>query len=55
LIAAAFLFFTDLPAKETRDHCADRERNCEPNAKAHHCAERNRARDAINHNEWLNR
>ena len=35
LIAPAFLFFTDLRAKETCDDCAYDE--CSPNAKTHHC------------------
>ena len=33
----ALLFFIDLRAKETSYQCAKCERNCEPNAKTHHC------------------
>jgi hypothetical protein len=37
-----------LRAEKTSKDYAGNERGCEPNAKAHHCAERNRARDVIN-------
>jgi hypothetical protein len=47
-IMPAFFFFIDLRAEETSKDYAGNKRSCEPNAKAHHCAERNRARDAIN-------
>src|SRR5207302_9231843 len=36
-VAPALLFFTDLRAEETCNDCAEDERSCEPNAKAHHC------------------
>jgi len=32
-----FFFFADLRVEETSNDCAGGERNCEPNAKAHHC------------------
>jgi len=31
------LFFVYLCANEARDQCAKCQRNCEPNAKTHHC------------------
>jgi hypothetical protein len=47
-IAPALFFVIDLRAEETSKDYARNERSCEPKAKAHHCAERNRARDVIN-------
>ena len=47
-VAPAFFFVIDLRVEETSKDYARNERSCEPKAKAHHCAERNRARDVIN-------
>ena len=47
-IALALFLVADLRMEKTPNDYAKGEPGCEPNAKAHHCAERNRARDAIN-------
>jgi hypothetical protein len=47
-IAPAFFFVIDLRVEETSNDYARNKRRCEPNAKAHHGAERNRARRVIN-------